>query len=183
MSAEDPIIEHVLAGELEAFAEIIRLHELTVWRIVAYTLRDIPATEELVQQIFVDVFFSLEQYQLGRDFGAWLRTIARNRVKKELRDRQRHQGKLDSYYQWISSQLEHDEEGEERAASLKQALQECSQSLAPAATEVLGLRYEQALNFTEIAAQIGRTVAGTRQLLARIRLTLRQCIEKRMAHS
>ena len=51
---------------------------------------------------------------------------------------------------------------------------------------VLGISYDlfQPLalaRFGQIAAQIGRTVEATRQQLARIRLALRDCIQKQLA--
>jgi DNA-directed RNA polymerase specialized sigma24 family protein len=39
------------------------------------------------------------------------------------------------------------------------------------------------LAFKEIAELLGRTVAATRQMLSRIRLTLQSCIEERTAQS
>ena len=47
--------------------------------------------------------------------------------------------------------------------------------------KLVELRYRSALNFGEIAAIVGRTVEATRQQLARIRLSLRDCIEKHLA--
>jgi RNA polymerase sigma factor (sigma-70 family) len=64
---------------------------------------------------------------------------------------------------------------------LEQALQECAQQLPPASAEMVKLRYQAGRNFAEIAAHLGRTVEATRQHLARIRLGLRECIEKHLA--
>jgi RNA polymerase sigma factor (sigma-70 family) len=183
MTAEmEPVVERVLAGELEAFAEIIRRYQQEVWRIAAYALRDVAATEDLVQQVFVNVFLNLGSYQRGRDLGAWIRTIARNQVRKELRQDVRTERKLRRYHQWLESGLDRVGE-EEEEQGLREALARCREGLAPASAQAIALRYEQAQPFEQVAAALGRTVAATRQLLFRARAALRQCIEKRMAHS
>jgi DNA-directed RNA polymerase specialized sigma24 family protein len=61
------------------------------------------------------------------------------------------------------------------------ALHESTQKHTPSTTKLVELRYRSALNFGEIAAIVGRTVEATRQQLARIRLSLRDCIEKHLA--
>jgi DNA-directed RNA polymerase specialized sigma24 family protein len=56
-----------------------------------------------------------------------------------------------------------------------------AERLPPSSAKVLELRYVLGRNFGEIAALIGRTVEASRQHLARIRLSLRECIEKHLA--
>src|SRR6516164_2339442 len=58
----DRIVAEVLAGDTQAFAEVVRLYQQDVWRIAAALLRDRDATENLVQQVFVDAYFHLDQY-------------------------------------------------------------------------------------------------------------------------
>jgi RNA polymerase sigma-70 factor len=183
----DHIVARVRAGDLDAYAEIIRRYQHVVWRIASFALQDVGATEDLVQQVFVNAYESLQQYQRGRDFGAWLRTIARNQVRKQLRHSSRDERKLRRYHAYLTARFDdderHAEQAEEREESLRVALQRCREQLSAPATEALTLRYEQAKGFDAIAKALGRTVAATRQLLSRTRLALRQCIEKRIAHA
>lgn len=183
----DHIVERVRAGEVDAYAEIIRRYQHVVWRIASFALQEVGATEDLVQQVFVNAYEGLGGYQSGRDFGAWLRTIARNQVRRHLRQRSRDERKLRRYHAYLAARFDGDEvqakEAERREQSLRQALQRCREQLSAPATEALALRYEQAKGFDAIALALGRTVAATRQLLARTRLALRQCIEKRTAHA
>lgn len=182
----DHIVERVRAGEVDAYAEVIRRYQHVVWRIASFALLDVGTTEDLVQQVFVNAYESLEQFQHGRDFGAWLRTIARNQVRKQLRQSSRDERKLRRYHAYLTTRLDDDERAGDtlqREESLREALQRCREQLSPPATKALSLRYEQAKGFDAIAKALGRTVAATRQLLSRTRLALRQCIEKRMAHA
>ena len=81
----DRLVEQVLAGQTEVYAEIVQQFQPEVWRIAARLLADWDATQELVQQAFVEAYVHLDQYRLGTDFGAWLRTITANLVRKEAR--------------------------------------------------------------------------------------------------
>ena len=179
----DAIVERVQAGELDAFAGIIRCYQQQVWHIAAYALRDVAATEDLVQQVFVNVYLNLGSYQRGRDLGAWIRTIARNQVRKEIRSNQRLERKLRRYHQWLEATLDRVGESDDPAQDLREALARCREQLAPNTAKALALRYEQAMPFDRIAEALGRTVAATRQLLSRARAALRQCVENRMAHT
>ncbi len=183
MSENRRIIERVRAGHIEDYSSIIRQYQYVVWKIAAFALRDVGATEDLVQQVFVNAYLKLDQYDIERDFGVWIRTIARNEVRKALRHRVRQDRKLAKYQQWLEAHLDLLQGDELPDDHRREALKHCRELLPPPAREALLLRYEQAQNFEQIATALGRTVAAARQLLSRARTTLRQCIEKRTAHS
>jgi len=174
-------LQAVRDGHIEAYAEIVRSYQEELWRIAAYALRDIGDTEDLVQRVFVRAYLKLGSYESGRDFGVWLRTIARNMVREELRSRVREERRLAAYQEHLAAQLEEPAAEEGRRDRLRQALERCRQELAPAAARALELRYERALSFEAVAEDLGRTVAAVRQLLGRVRLTLRRCIEQKSA--
>jgi RNA polymerase sigma-70 factor (ECF subfamily) len=180
MPATEQIIGHVLSGHTEAFAELVRLYQREVWAVVSAMLLDRTKTEDLVQQTFVNAYQRLDRFERERDFGAWIKEIARNQVRQELRSRQREGHRLELYHRHLSTQMEDPPvlEGQKRLAD---ALVECIQKLPTAAAEMIQMRYEDAMDFGRIAAQLGRTVEATRQHLARIRITLRDCIRKRLA--
>ena len=88
----DRVVAQVLAGNTQAFADIERLYQQDVWRIAAALLRDRDATENLVQQVFVDAYFHLDQYARrtsGRGFRTWrnrleTRTAGRGTRQRDL---------------------------------------------------------------------------------------------------
>jgi len=175
-------IQNVLAGQIDEFALIVRTYQAEVWRIAAFAMRDVAATEDIVQQAFVDAYCNLKLYQPGMDFGAWLRTVARNRVRKELRDRARHSAKLRFYHERLAERVESDLATLQRER-VRTALAECKEGLSGDAAKAVELRYEKSLDFTTIAESLGRTVAAARQLLSRVRLILRDCIEERTSRA
>ncbi len=179
-------IDAVLGGRIEAYAEVIRAYQEDIWRVVAYALRDVSTTEDLVQQVFLNAYIGLERYNPDRDLGAWLRSIARNLVRNEIRRGARERGALRTYRESLAERLDDDDAAgrdEARRRELKGALEECREGLSPDAGHALDLRYARSLDFGQIAETLGRTVAATRQLLSRVRLALRRCIEERTARS
>ncbi|RYD67895.1 MAG: RNA polymerase sigma factor, partial [Verrucomicrobiaceae bacterium] len=74
----DAIVLQVMSGHREAFGELVERYQVDVWRVLVAVLNDGAVTEDLVQQTFVNAFEHLDQYQPGRDFGLWIKTIARN---------------------------------------------------------------------------------------------------------
>jgi RNA polymerase sigma-70 factor (ECF subfamily) len=182
MNATDTerVIARVLSGELDAYAELIQAHQQVVWRVVAAMLLDPQQTEDLVQQTFINAYRHLGRFEPGRDFGRWLKKIAHNLVLQELRTRWREDRRLENYRRHLLATGDHPDAAaaEERLA---EALAGCEQKLPVEAAQLVNLRYRRALDFSQIATQAGRTVEATRQQLARIRLALRDCIQKQLA--
>lgn len=176
----DLVLERVRAGEVEAFAEVVRAHQAAVWRTVAYTLRDHETVKDLVQQAFVNAYTSLDRFEAGADLGAWLRGIARNLVREELRRRAREDTRLEAYREHVEARLAGAGDGEPED-ELRAALQACREKLPEPMQQALTLRYERGLGFDDVALTLGRTIAASRQLLQRVRLTLRDCIQGRLA--
>ena len=176
----ETIIGRVLNGDIDAYAEIVRAYQQEVWRIAVAMLLSGSKTEDLVQQTFINAFQHLDRFERGRDFGVWLKEIARNQVRQEIRRLSREDHRLELYRDSLTSKPDLDSPSAQEAA-LEEALARCSEKLPPAGAKLVRLRYEPALGFSEIAALSGRTVEATRQHLARIRLALRECIQKHLA--
>jgi RNA polymerase sigma-70 factor (ECF subfamily) len=171
-------LARVRAGEIEAYAEVVRAHQVSVWRVVALVVRDAALTHELVQQAFVEAYFALDRFEAHRDFGPWVRGIARNLARQELRRRGREARRYDAYREHLEAAHGEGDHADGHEQALLVALARCRDKLAEPARRALELRYEQALSFEHVARALGRTVAATRQLLQRVRLQLRSCIEE-----
>ncbi len=173
----DGLVGQVLAGELDAFAGLIRLYEADVWRIASSLLRDWGATESLVQQAFIDAYTHLGQYQPGTDFGAWIRTLTRNRLRKEYRGDTRAEQRLAVYREQLAERLRAEDPGRDDSEVYLAALRSCRAELPADEAAILKLRYEKGLSFEAIAARRDTTPAAVQRAISRIRFRLRACIE------
>ena len=171
------LVRQVVGGDTQAFAGLIRLYESDVWRIAVTLVRDWEATESLVQQAFIDAYTHLHQYQLGTDFGAWIRTLTRNRLRKELRTLTRAEQRLAVYREQLAERLRAEEPAHDDSDVYLAALRSCREQLPEDEAAILRLRYERGLSFEAIAARRGTTAAAVQRAISRIRFRLRACIE------
>jgi RNA polymerase sigma-70 factor (ECF subfamily) len=177
----DRIAAEVLAGDTQAFAGLVRLYQQTVWRIAAALLRDRDATEALVQQVFVDAYFHLDQYAPGTDFGAWIRTIARNALRKDLRSAVREDRRLAAYRRRLAERLRAEAAGaRDDSEEYVAALRGCRQLLPPRDAELVRMRYENGLSFEVIAKAQGQSPEAVQRMISRIRCRLRECIRTKL---
>lgn len=173
----DRLVRQVLAGDTAAFAGLIRLYEADLWRIAASLFRDWSTTESLVQHAFMDAYRHLHKYQLGTDFGAWLRTVTRNRLRKEFRTASRAEQRLAEYREQLTERLRAEEPGRDDSEVYLSALRNCRNELPDEDAALLRLRYEKGLSFEAIAARRSTTPAAVQRAISRIRFRLRACIE------
>jgi RNA polymerase sigma-70 factor (ECF subfamily) len=178
--ATDEIVALVLDGQVEHYEEIVRRYQPEVFRIVAKLLDDRHATEDIVQQVFVNAWVALRRYEPGRDFGRWIRTIARNAVREELRRRSRYAHRLRVYYESLSVRLVNDDNAEYHQERLEDALGHCLGRLAPGAANLIHQRYTDGDGIEEIAGRLRISAEAVRSRLCRIRAKLRQCIDKKV---
>jgi RNA polymerase sigma-70 factor (ECF subfamily) len=176
----EQVIRRILAGETALFGIIVRTFSPDVLRIVILMLADRVLTENIVQQTFVNAFEHLHEFRIGEDFGRWVRTIARNLVRDELRRSSREKGRMVRYRSYLLSKLSGDDQGEKREQLLADVLGGCRSKLSPLAAQALRLRYEEELPFNEVATAIGRSPEATRQIVTRARTALRACMQEQL---
>jgi len=79
------LIEEARNGSHEAFEAIVKRYEKKVFHLAYGFVRDRAAADDLAQEIFVKVYFSLSKFHFKSEFGTWLYRIAVNHIKDHLR--------------------------------------------------------------------------------------------------
>jgi len=72
-------------GEVRAFEELYRRHELRVWRYLQRNLGNRAIADELMQEVWFAVARSARSYRPMARFTTWLLTLAHNRLVDTLR--------------------------------------------------------------------------------------------------
>src|SRR5262245_38024988 len=80
----------VKQGDTDAFTTLVEKYKQPVMNFVARTLRDETESEDVAQNVFVQVYKSAARYETRAKFSTWLFTIARNLCLNEIRRRTRH---------------------------------------------------------------------------------------------
>jgi RNA polymerase sigma-70 factor len=182
LAETDNVVQRVLGGDIDAYEVIVRVYQHEVRKVVCAMLFSGQRTEDMVQQTFINAYHHLHRYRQGEDFGIWLKEIARNEVRQELRRQSREDRRLELYQKDVLKAYETPIASSLRDY-LQEALQDCIKKLPPSSAQIVELRYQSGGNFGEIAVLLGRSIEATRQHLSRIRLSLRECIEKQLAKS
>ena len=158
-------------------ASLISSHQASVWRYLRVLGCSAAEADDLTQETFLAVWQRPFQQYSAAATSAYLRTVARN-LFLTLRRRGTQQvplGELEqieaAWGRWAA-----DDGGQQLLA----ALEECLQTVAERARRALDLRYRDGCSRAEIAAAIGLSEHGTKNLLQRAKQHLRQCLERRM---
>ncbi len=172
-------IQQVLEGDVEAYEHVVTAHQRKVWALVSYYFHNLSQITEVVDATFVKAYFALEQFQAGRDFEAWIKSIARNEVRMVLRKAASEKTATKSYAERIAAQAALSEAEEERTEERKSFLEDCLQKLTRDHRELIAERYTEDKSIGQIAEECSRSVDAVKKNLSRIRGQLRICIEKK----
>lgn len=78
-------IDRIRKGEVNAFVYIVRRYQRMIYTIVAKIVNNTTDAEDIVQEIFIKVFQSLDKFRGDAGFSTWLYRIAYNTAISEIR--------------------------------------------------------------------------------------------------
>jgi RNA polymerase sigma-70 factor (ECF subfamily) len=163
------------------FIEQVRREQAGL-RVFVRTLGMRPeAADDIAQEAFIVAFGKLHTFERGTNFGAWVRTIARYLVSKELRREDRRQRVLAEYVAEILAA--DDSPPSADIAERSEALRRCLAELPKRARDLVQQRYFEKLGPSVIASHEGRRANDIRQALFRLRADLYECIRRRLSES
>jgi RNA polymerase sigma-70 factor (ECF subfamily) len=153
----DGIIARCLAGDQDAWAQIVRQHWRKVFNIAYKFTGKHDEAEDLTQDVFLKIFKSLDTFDRRANFQTWLVSVSRNlcidhyrsvRKERETIDRDVDPSDLTPVAPTTSAlaQLEH----RDRVELLKKAMDQ----LQPTLRSAVLLRDIQELSYQEIAERL-----------------------------
>ncbi|WP_293770284.1 ECF subfamily RNA polymerase sigma factor, BldN family [Sporichthya sp.] len=169
---EDPEVRRVTAlvdrakgGDTEAFAQLYDRYVDTIHRYVYYRVGSRQLAEDLTSETFLRALRKVETFTWqGRDFGAWLVTIARNLVADHFKSSRFRLEVTTADMVDTDDHLEDSPEGEVMAAFTNAALLEAVQRLNAQQQECLVLRFLQGLSVAETARIMGKNEGAIKTL-------------------
>ena len=176
----DRCVQEVLAGNRDAFGEIVRL---TQDRLRAGLLQQCPwpdAVDDVAQETYVYAYRHLAEYAPGTDFLAWLRALARHRALTYMRSAAARARRERRYADALLAERAADAPAEVATPDRLQALRTCMEALPRNARALLEQRYELKESGRGVERE-GQTPAALRVTLFRIRERLRACVESKQA--
>jgi RNA polymerase sigma-70 factor (ECF subfamily) len=174
--ADADLLRRVQAGQVEAFAPLLRRHLSSIRAFVALKLPVPHLADEVSHETFVVAYRRIAEFDTTQPFRPWLRAIAWNLVRKELLRFAREQANLSRFKQaQIAELTEAVERGPQRDEAIY--LEECVADLPENMRRLIEERYRRGLSPDELAEMFGRTSEWVRVTLFRLRKQLRECIE------
>ena len=161
------LVELARGGDAEAFGQLYDHYQPSVYRFLYYRTRSVVVAEDLCSETFFRALRNMSSFRWqGKDFGAWLMTIARNLATDHFKaGRTRLEMTTEDMGQ-------HDDatEGPENAvlASLtNEILLESLTKLPNEQRDCLIMRFLQGMSIAETAAALGRSDGAIKQLQLR----------------
>jgi RNA polymerase sigma-70 factor (ECF subfamily) len=169
-------------GPCVAQAErLLTHHRPALCAYILACVRSHADTEDIFQDVSIAVLQSIGDLRAEEEFLCWAREIARRRILAHFRRRGREQACDPEVVRQLSDALDRMERAGP-ASEFQQALTACLETLPPDNRQLIVLRYQDAGGEAEkLAAQFGRSVQGIYALVKRIKLALRDCVERRLA--
>ena len=173
------LVEQALAGNLEAFNEIVRLYQDYLFALVVRVVNDRDSAADAVQEAFFSCYRNLDKFR-GDSFRSWLTRIALNAATDILRYRKRRPA--DPYPEWEDDSWQ-PPAGEEASPERQAMHAQSSRMLAAALAQITDdqrsaiiLFDVEGYDYQEIADMTGVSLGTVKSRIHRGRLALREIL-------
>lgn len=169
-TSDEMLLERIAEGDRTAMHILYSRHNVRVYRFVLRSLRDATAAEDIVSQVFLDVWRTAGQFQGRSQVSTWLLSIARFKALTALRQR-RHEDIDQENVREIADDADTPEVSFDRS-NTSAILRACIAKLSPAHREIIELVYYHEKSVEEAGEIIGipQSTVKTRMFYARKQL-------------
>jgi RNA polymerase sigma-70 factor (ECF subfamily) len=177
----DAALDEVARGRTEAFGRIVHAYALPLRSYLASQVHHLDDVDDLAQEVFLAALRSLSTFRRGDDFGAWLRGIARNKVRMYFRGQSRRNQALRRFRDEVTALIEDDlERTASDQAEMVERLLQCVSRLPERLRRVVraGLDGDRP---AELAKELSTTIGVIYNLHYRANQLLRDCLQKEIA--
>lgn len=166
------LVERSLAGDRAAFGLLVDRHRAGVARVLQAMFANLGGVEDLVQESFLRAYLDLERLRDPGRFGAWVRGIAVNMARMELRS-----GRLFVPWESIRPGSGRSQPSLELLAERREVVRRIRQAIAalpPAEREAITHVYLGELSHKEAAEELDTSVGAIKVRVHRGRKRLRK---------
>ncbi|TGA96694.1 ECF subfamily RNA polymerase sigma factor, BldN family [Streptomyces sp. MZ04] len=166
------LVERAQAGESDAFGRLYDQYSDTVYRYIYYRVGGKATAEDLTSETFLRALRRISTFTWqGRDFGAWLVTIARNLVADHFKS-SRFRLEVTTGEMLDANEVERSPEDSVLESLSNAALLDAVRRLNPQQQECVTLRFLQGLSVAETARVMGKNEGAIKTLQYRAVRTL-----------
>ena len=161
------LVDLAKEGDAEAFGQLYDHYVTGVFRFVYYRVGSQQLAEDLTSETFVRGLRAIQRFNWqGKDFGAWLTTIARNLVADHFKSSR---SRLEIVSETIPEGRNHADSPEQEVLSLisNEMLFEAVNSLPAEQRDCVMMRFIQGLSIAQTAEALERSEGAVKQLQLR----------------
>ena len=169
-TSDEMLLESISEGNRTAMHMLYCSHNVRVYRFILRIVRDATTAEDLVSQVFLDVWRTASQFQGRSQVSTWLLSIARFKALTAMRQRRFEDIEQEDVRQ-IPDEADTPETSLDRSDT-SEILRACVAKLSPAHREIINLVYYHEKSVEEVGQIIGipQSTVKTRMFYARKQL-------------
>jgi RNA polymerase sigma-70 factor (ECF subfamily) len=171
-ACDETLIVRIAAGDQLAMRALFARHQVRVFRYLLRFVRDRQSAEDLVGEVFLEVWRHASGFEARSAASTWLLAIARHKALSSLR--KRGEAQLDDEIAATIADTADDPEVTIRKQQQSDVLRACLSRLSPDHREIVDLVYYQAMAIGAVAAIVGipENTVKTRMFHARKQLSV-----------
>jgi len=161
------LVDLAKEGDAEAFGQLYDHYVSGVFRFIYYRVGSQQLAEDLTSETFVRGLRAIQRFNWqGKDFGAWLTTIARNLITDHFKSSR---SRLEVVSETIPEGRTHATSPEQEVLGLisNEMLFEAVNGLPTEQRDCILMRFIQGLSIAQTAAAMGRSEGAIKQLQLR----------------
>jgi RNA polymerase sigma-70 factor (ECF subfamily) len=171
---DENAVERVLAGEVEAFEEIVGRWQRPLVNLAWRYCRDRAQAEELAQEVFLRIYRTLATWRRESSFSTWMFAVATNVIRNRMRQRLPPQVHLDDAPAWA---LSDDPVGEAERRDVGERVRQAVRFLPPRYRDAVVVYYFQEQDTASAAESLGVSPGTLKARLHRARALLIRRLE------
>lgn len=170
-TSDEDLVKRVAGGDRLAMQTLFSRHQMRVFRFVLRMVRDESVAEDMISEVFLDLWRQADRFEARSSVSTWLLAIARNKALSALRKRREA-----SLEEGVAEAIEDD--ADDPAVILQKqdkgaAMRACIDRLSVEHREVIDLVYYHETSVEEVAHIVGipENTVKTRLFHARKKLS------------
>jgi RNA polymerase sigma-70 factor, ECF subfamily len=169
-SSDETLITRIAGGDQLAMRVLFARHQVLLYRFLVRMVRDEALAEELLSDVFLDVWRHAEQFEGRATVSTWLLAIGRYKALSALR--RRVEVELDDEMAAAIADPTDDPEVLLQKKHSGEVLRRCVTALSPAQGQIIDLVYYHEKSISEVAEIVGipEATVKTRMFYARRKL-------------
>lgn len=165
-------------GDLAAFERLVERWKQPVCAITLSVLREVSASEDIAQEVFLTAWQKISQLENPDSFGPWIRQIARNQALACLRSTRRREARVVADTDTVDATGAEDAHEERERRRL---VQDALDRLPDDAREVMILFYREGQSVQAVATLLELSEGAVKKRLSRARQAIRDDVLPQLA--